>query len=66
MSRSDFERHFSGHQTKDLRTGRSIWERHAAPPVPHRPLTRDLETDVLVIGAGITGAMVADALSAAG
>ncbi len=49
-------------KSKDLRTGRSVWQQHRAPPVPHRPLTRDLETDVLVIGAGITGAMVADAL----
>jgi glycine/D-amino acid oxidase-like deaminating enzyme len=47
---------------KDLRTGRSIWQQHRAPPLPHRPLQRNVETDVLVIGAGITGAMVADAL----
>ncbi len=51
---------------KDLRTGRSVWQQHHAPPVPHRPLKRDLETDVLVIGAGITGAMVADALRGTG
>ena len=49
-------------KAKDLRTGRSVWEQQRAPPLPHKPLTRDLETDVLVIGAGITGAMVADAL----
>ena len=30
------------------------------------PLTADLEADVLVIGAGITGALLVDALSAAG
>ena len=30
------------------------------------PLTADVRTDVLVIGAGITGAMIAEALSAAG
>ena len=53
-------------KAKDLRTGRSVWERHRAPPVPHRPLKRDLETDVLVIGAGITGAMVADGLRDSG
>lgn len=47
---------------KDLRTGRSIWEQRRATPIPHKPLKKDLETDVLVIGAGITGAMVADAL----
>ena len=49
-------------RSKDLRTGRSVWQQHRAPPLPHRPLTRDLKTEVLVIGAGITGAMVADAL----
>jgi glycine/D-amino acid oxidase-like deaminating enzyme len=49
-------------KSKDLRTGRSVWEQRRAPPVPHQPLKRDIETDVLVIGAGITGAMVADAL----
>ena len=32
----------------------------------HQPLNKDIETDVLIIGAGITGAMVADALSASG
>ena len=34
------------------------------PRVETAPLTRDLETDVLVIGAGISGALVAEALSA--
>jgi glycine/D-amino acid oxidase-like deaminating enzyme len=34
--------------------------------VKHGPLRRDIETDVLIIGAGITGAMVADALTASG
>jgi glycine/D-amino acid oxidase-like deaminating enzyme len=53
-------------RSKDLRTGHSVWQQHRAPPLPHRPLKRDLETEVLVIGAGITGAMVADALSAEG
>ena len=53
-------------KSKDLRTGRSVWEQRRAPPVPHQPLKRDIETDVLVIGAGITGAMVADALRDSG
>jgi glycine/D-amino acid oxidase-like deaminating enzyme len=53
-------------KAKDLRTGRSVWEQHRASPVPHKPLKRDIETDVLVIGAGITGAMVADALRDSG
>jgi glycine/D-amino acid oxidase-like deaminating enzyme len=51
-------------KSKDLRTGRSVWQAGRASPVPRRPLTRDIETDVLIVGAGITGAMVADALSA--
>jgi glycine/D-amino acid oxidase-like deaminating enzyme len=34
--------------------------------VPHGRLARDIETDVLVIGAGITGAMVADAVAGSG
>ena len=51
---------------KDLRAGRSVWEQHRAPAVPHQSLKRDIETDVLVIGAGITGAMVADALRDSG
>ncbi len=53
-------------KSKDLRTGHSVWEQRRAPPVPHQPLKRDIETDVLVIGAGITGAMVADALRDSG
>lgn len=53
-------------KSKDLRTGRSVWEASRAPGVPHRPLKRDIETEVLIIGAGITGAMVADAVTASG
>lgn len=53
-------------KSTDLRTGRSIWEQQRASPVPHKPLKRDIETDVLVIGAGITGAMMADALAGTG
>jgi glycine/D-amino acid oxidase-like deaminating enzyme len=52
-------------KSKDLRTGRSVWQAGRASPVPHRRLTRDIETDVIV-GAGITGAMLADTLSAEG
>ena len=53
-------------RSKDLRTGRSVWEYGRAASVPYRPLRRDSETEVLVVGAGITGAMVADMLSAEG
>lgn len=53
-------------QQKDLRTGRSVWEAGRAPRVSHSRLSRDIDTDVLIIGAGITGAMVADRLTASG
>ncbi len=52
--------------SKDLRTGRSVWEFQPAPRVPHARLERNVHADVLVIGAGITGAMVADCLAEAG
>jgi glycine/D-amino acid oxidase-like deaminating enzyme len=51
---------------KDLQTGRPVWQGRRAPAVPAGPLKRDRETDVLIIGAGITGAMIADTLSASG
>ena len=51
---------------RDLRTGHPIWANRRAPLVTHERLTRDIKTDVLVIGAGITGAMIADALTSAG
>jgi glycine/D-amino acid oxidase-like deaminating enzyme len=52
------------HQT--LRTGRAIWQGRRLPAVPVAALTRDTRTDVLVVGAGISGAMVADLLSETG
>src|SRR5262249_53132156 len=51
---------------RDLRSGRPIWAGRSAPSVPHSRLARDIKTDVLVIGAGITGAMIADALTLRG
>ncbi len=53
-------------QSRNLRTGRSIWERSRAPALAIASLKPSTNTDVLVVGAGITGAMLADALSAAG
>lgn len=51
---------------RDLRTGRSPWMSRPLAPIPSRRLTRDIAADVIVIGAGISGAMVADALTDAG
>ncbi len=51
---------------KDLRSGRTVWEGRRAPSIPYAPLTRDLRTEVLVVGSGITGAMTAEALAGVG
>lgn len=51
---------------RDLRTGRSVWYHRRLPAIARRALTRDTSADVIVVGAGISGAMVADALSDAG
>ncbi|MGC4029374.1 MAG: FAD-dependent oxidoreductase [Steroidobacteraceae bacterium] len=51
---------------KDLRTGKSLW---MSLPAPRLPVSRQLprrKLDCVVIGAGISGALAADALSAAG
>jgi glycine/D-amino acid oxidase-like deaminating enzyme len=51
---------------RKLRSGRPIWAGRPAPSVPQESLIRDIKIDVLVMGAGITGAMIADALAATG
>ncbi len=51
-------------QNRDLRTGQSYWQSRPMPRVPFTSLRGDIETDVLVVGAGVSGALVAEALSA--
>lgn len=51
---------------RDLRTGRTVWQERRLPALPGGPLGRRRSADVLVVGAGISGAMAADALSDAG
>lgn len=53
-------------RTKDLSTGAPIWTGYSAPAVPTEKLTADTKADVVVIGAGISGAMAAEELSEAG
>ena len=48
---------------RKLRTGSSPW---AKPSLSPRPLTESVKADVVVVGAGITGAFVAEALSRRG
>ena len=50
----------------DLRTGRPVWMAYRAPAVPVSTLHRDLRCDVVVIGMGISGAMIAEALTRRG
>jgi glycine/D-amino acid oxidase-like deaminating enzyme len=53
-------------KARDLRTGRSVWQGERPPRFPRHGITEDTESDVVIIGAGISGAMQADALSEAG
>ncbi len=50
----------------DLRTGRPVWFAYPAPRIASAPLVRDVKADVLVVGLGISGAMICDALTQAG
>lgn len=50
----------------DLRTGRPVWYAYRAPSVPTGGLTRDIKTDVAIVGMGISGAMIAESLTDAG
>ena len=50
----------------DLRTGSPVWTTRPAPRVTHAALSRDLSCDVLIIGAGISGAKIAETLAEAG
>jgi len=50
----------------DLRTGRPVWNSYRSQRVSEERLTRDLQTDVLIVGMGISGAMAADLLTEAG
>jgi glycine/D-amino acid oxidase-like deaminating enzyme len=47
---------------RDLRTGLPVWLRRGDVRVPFAPLRKNIRADVVVVGAGVTGALVADAL----
>src|SRR6185295_729514 len=54
-------------RTLDLTTGRPVWDITQLPvALRPKPLLRDLKTEVLVVGMGVSGAMLAEALTAAG
>lgn len=60
MSRASATHH------RDLRTGQSIWSARRRPAIDGKPLTRDVACDIVVVGAGISGALIAEQLSEAG
>ncbi len=48
---------------KDLRSGTPVWMAYPRRIASAKRMTRDLKTDVLVVGAGISGALIAYALA---
>ncbi|WP_333612787.1 FAD-binding oxidoreductase [Brevundimonas bullata] len=50
-------------QKRDLRSGRSLWADSAFLGVPARPLKQAISVDVAIVGAGISGALMAHELS---
>lgn len=53
-------------QKKKLRTGTPVWDSYTVPRIPFLSLEKDIKADVVIIGAGITGAMTAVELSEMG
>jgi glycine/D-amino acid oxidase-like deaminating enzyme len=51
---------------RDLRDGEAVWTRYAVPKVTGSRLRRSLRTEVVVVGAGISGAMISQSLAEAG
>lgn len=53
-------------RTRDLRTGLTLWEDQRLRGPATTPLTRDVTTEVLIVGAGVSGALIGQALAEAG
>ena len=53
-------------ERRDLRTGATVWEAYPTRTAESRRLVRSRKADVLIVGAGITGALVAEAATAVG
>lgn len=51
---------------RDLRDGDPVWTTYPLPKINGARLRRSLRTDVVVVGAGISGAMIAQSLAEAG
>ena len=55
-----------GHQEKQLRAGKSIWLAFPSPKISSRPAIDGLSADVLIIAAGISGALISEMAAFAG
>ncbi len=53
-------------EVRDLRTGTPVWAGYASSPILPETLLQSMKADVVVVGAGITGALIAEATSASG
>jgi glycine/D-amino acid oxidase-like deaminating enzyme len=53
-------------KTQDLHTGKPVWSNKRSRNPAFSKLKRNLKTEIAIIGAGISGAMLAEELSAAG
>jgi glycine/D-amino acid oxidase-like deaminating enzyme len=53
-------------EQRDLRTGTPVWAAYRQMPVAVGQLIAPLKVDVVIVGAGITGALVAEATTARG
>lgn len=51
---------------RDLRDGKAVWTCYAVPRIVGARLRRSVRTEVVVVEAGISGAMIAQALTTAG
>ncbi|MBV9259830.1 MAG: FAD-binding oxidoreductase, partial [Pseudolabrys sp.] len=51
---------------RDLRTGRTIWQDKPVPKISVKTAEGEIAADVLIVGAGMTGAIIADVLANAG
>lgn len=53
-------------RTRDLRSGNAVWSLNRLPSVRGDRLHRSVRTDVVIVGAGISAAMLAQSLAEAG
>lgn len=51
---------------RDLRDGRPVWKSFAVPQISGQRLRRSTRADVVIVGAGISGAILAQSLTEAG